>query len=272
MATVKQSVLAAIEAERDRLASLKRSRAIVEGSRIALCVAVPRMAAGLDAAEHQREAMVTAGRRVTAEFVRWREVVICVGVLLAISAVAFIFPSPRNGRPAFDVGEGALWVGLFAIAAVALLASQESYRPRSYFLGVQTRGDARRVYLFFAVLWLVAAVYMLVFWSDVPSGAVLPYVGLVLLIAAIVGMTVLWWRARSSDRTTAPAETATAVDPVDEWWQGVALRLSSREQSQAENSYTAALEALEAVGITRPADTRRLKRRNPALVWAGDSG
>jgi hypothetical protein len=198
--------------------------------------------------------------------------VILLGLLLAMIAPALVFPSPRTGRPALDIGEGALWVGLVAMMSIVLLASQESYRPRSKYLGVQTRGDARRVYLTLAIVWLVVLVYMIASWEDALSAGILPYIGVVLFVLALAGMITLWLRARRTDRTTAPSPTAIAVDPVDDWWAGAASRLSGREVALAEQSYAATLEALERLGITRPADTRRLRRRNPVLVWAGDSG
>lgn len=272
MATMKESVFAELEANREHLASLRRSRAIVEGARMALCVAVPRMAVGLSAAQQRRDELQQAGRPTGATFERGREAAILVGLLLAAVAPALVFPSPRTGRPALDVGEGALWVGVVAMASIALLASQEPYRPRSKYLGVQTRGDARRVYLTFAIIWLVVLVYMLVSWEDALSDGITPYVGIVLFVLALAGMVTLWLRARQTDRTSAPSASAIAVDPVDDWWADAASRLSGREANLGEQSYAAALDAMESLGITRPADTRRLQRRSPALVWSGDSG
>ncbi len=272
MSQLKQAVFAELDARRDTLSALRRPRAIVEASRLALCVAVPRMGVGLAAAQQQRDEHRAAGRPTAAMFDRRREAIILVGLLLAAIAAALVFPSPRTGRPALDVGEGAIWLGVVAAASVVLLASQEAYRPRSKYLGVQTRGDARRVYLTLAIIWLVVLVYVLASWSEVPLGEVLPYIGVGLFVLSLGGMVVLWLRARRTDRTTPPAATAIATDPVDEWWASAPLRMSDREAVLAKQSYAAALEAMERLGVTRPADTRRLRRRSPALVWAGDSG
>ncbi|MCC2033602.1 hypothetical protein [Microbacterium allomyrinae] len=269
---MKESVFAELEANRGTLASLRRSRAIVEGSRLALCVAVPRMAVGLSAAEHRRDELRAADGPTGAAFESGREAAILVGLLFAIIAPALVFPSPRTGRPALDVGQGALWVGLVAIVGIALLASQESYRPRSKYLGVQTRGDARRVYLTLAIIWLIVLVYMIASWEDALSDGILPYIGVALFALALGGMIVLWLRARRTDRTSAPSATAIATDPVDDWWANAASRMSGREATLAEQSYAAALDGMERLAITRPADTRRLQRRSPVLVWAGDSG
>ena len=124
MSQLKQAVFAELDARRDTLSALRRPRAIVEASRLALCVAVPRMGVGLAAAQQQRDEHRAAGRPTAAMFDRRREAIILVGLLLAAIAAALVFPSPRTGRPALDVGEGAIWLGVVAAASVVLLASQ----------------------------------------------------------------------------------------------------------------------------------------------------
>ena len=259
-----------------RSAALERMKplgAVVDASRGAFVVAVPRLRGELDRAEAHRSEMPQRGADPVP---RWREVVLIVAFVLGIVAVSFILPSPRNGRVAVDVDAGALWVGLFAAVSVAGLVSQERARPRSKYFGARG-GNGFRMYLFLAVLWAVALVFIVISWDEVDEYEPLgPIVGACLLAASILGVIALAVYARRADRAVLASPefvqaTEPVVDPVEQWWAAVAMKLSPAERGAADKSYDVVLTVLEEKRIIRPQDARRLRRKKPPVVWAGDA-
>jgi len=256
------------------LERMKPLGAVVDASRGAFVVAVPRLKGELDRAEGARAALPQL--KDAGGLPRWREVVLVVAFLVGVVAVSFILPSPRNGRVAIDVDAGALWVGVLAVVSLVGLVSQERTRPRSKYFGSRTR-NGFRMYLFLAVLWAVALAFIVINWDEVddyePWG---PIAGVCLLAAAILGAIALAVYARRADRDALGSPefihaTEPVVDPVEQWWAGVALKLSPAERGSADKSYDVVLTVLEEKRIIRPQDARRLRRKKPPVVWAGDA-
>ena len=61
------------------------------------------------------------------------------------------------------------------------------------------------------------------------------------------------------------------LDPVDDWWATMALALSPAERGAGDTSYRIALEVLVEERVIRERDARRLRRKKPPVVWAGDA-
>ncbi|RKT35940.1 hypothetical protein DEU34_0446 [Microbacterium sp. AG1240] len=261
------------------LRSRKRLDAVVEASRAAVLVAVPRLRGEHDNVVRRADATPARPSRPT-----WgiRDTVTVVALLLGLLAAGLVLPSPRNGRPALGVDTAALWVGLCAVAAFAIFVALERGRRDTLLLGAHTRG-AWRLYIVLAVVWAAVFVYMSLNWDDVDRfEPQLPIAGLVLLGLSVVGMAGLAVVARRRDRialldpaVAAKDEWGVSVgdgDPVDEWWASLPTKLAAAERSVADRSYGTTIDVLEREGIIRAGDARRLRRKNPSVVWRGDAG
>lgn len=267
---------------KDRIPDLRRRTrldAVVEASRAALLVAVPRLRGDYDSVVRRAGAAPARPSRPT-----WgvRDTVTVVALLLGLLVAGLVLPSPRNGRPALGVDAAALWVGLCAVAAFAIFVALERGRRDTLLLGAHTRG-AWRLFVVLAVVWAAVFVYMVLNGDDVdrfePQA---PIAGFVLLGLSVVGMAGLAIVARRRDRVALldPAVAAKDEwgvsagddDPIDEWWASLPTKLAPAERSVADRSYGTAIEVLEREGIIRGGDARRLRRKNPSVVWRGDAG
>lgn len=266
---------------KDRIPDLRRRTrldAVVEASRAALLVAVPRLRGDYDSVVRRAGAAPARPSRPT-----WgvRDTVTVVALLLGLLVAGLVLPSPRNGRPALGVDTAALWVGLCAVAAFAIFVALERGRRDTLLLGAHTRG-AWRLFVVLAVVWAAVFVYMVLNGDDVdrfePQA---PIAGFVLLGLSVVGMAGLAIVARRRDRVALldPAVAAkdewgvsAGDDPIDEWWASLPTKLAPAERSVADRSYGTAIEVLEREGIIRGGDARRLRRKNPSVVWRGDAG
>ncbi|WP_133241761.1 hypothetical protein [Microbacterium sp. Gd 4-13] len=267
---------------KDRIPDLRRRTrldAVVEASRAALLVAVPRLRGDYDSVVRRAGAAPARPSRPT-----WgvRDTVTVVALLLGLLVAGLVLPSPRNGRPALGVDAAALWVGLCAVAAFAIFVALERGRRDTLLLGAHTRG-AWRLFVVLAVVWAAVFVYMVLNGDDVdrfePQA---PIAGFVLLGLSVVGMAGLAIVARRRDRVALldPAVAAKdewgvsagGDDPIDEWWASLPTKLAPAERSVADRSYGTAIEVLEREGIIRGGDARRLRRKNPSVVWRGDAG
>lgn len=267
---------------KDRIPDLRRRTrldAVVEASRAALLVAVPRLRGDYDSVVRRASAAPARPSRPT-----WgvRDTVTVVALLLGLLVAGLVLPSPRNGRPALGVDTAALWVGLCAVAAFAIFVALERGRRDTLLLGAHTRG-AWRLFVVLAVVWAAVFVYMVLNGDDVdrfePQA---PIAGFVLLGLSVVGMAGLAIVARRRDRVALldPAVAAKDEwgvsagddDPIDEWWASLPTKLAPAERSVADRSYGTAIEVLEREGIIRGGDARRLRRKNPSVVWRGDAG
>ncbi|WP_203582275.1 hypothetical protein [Microbacterium hibisci] len=260
------------------LRSHKKLDAVVAASRAAVLVAVPRLRGEHDAVVARR-GPARPGRPSL-----WtpREVLALAALLTGFIAAALVLPSPRNGRPALGVDNAALWVGVLAAATLIVFALLEPGRRDSLLFGAHTR-NAPKMYIFLAVLWALVFAYMLANWDDVDRWEpALPTTGLVLLGASIVGIAVLAVVARRHDKAALAepdvaakddwGRSAKDADPVEEWWVALPAKLSPAERGAADRSYRAALDVLEREQLIRPADGKRLRRKNPPVVWRGDAG
>lgn len=279
MSDLTTDVGADLAARLPELRTRKRLDAVVEAARAALLVAVPRLRGEYDSLARRRGATTPVSSSPT-----WgtRDTVTVVALLLSLLAAGLVLPSPRNGRPALGVDNAALWVGLSAIAAFALFAALERGRRDTLLLGAHTRG-AWRLFLVVAVVWAGVFAYMLASWDDVDRfEPQLPTVGLVLLAVSVVGIAGLAVIARRRDRVALldPAVaakdewgvSAADADPVVEWWTALPTKLAPAERSVADRSYGTTIDVLEREGIIRAGDARRLRRKNPSVVWRGDAG
>lgn len=267
---------------KDRIPELRRRKrldAVVEASRAAFLVAVPRLRGEYDNVVRRSGETPARPSRAT-----WgmRDTVTVVALLLGLLVAGLVLPSPRNGRPALGVDTAALWVGLCAVAAFAIFAALERGRRDTLLLGAHTRG-AWRLYIVLAVVWAAVLVYMLASWDDVDRfEPQLPIAGVVLLGLSVAGMAALAVVARRRDHAALldPAVAAKDEwgvsagegDPADEWWASLPTRLAPAERSVADRSYGTTIDVLEREGIIRAGDARRLRRKNPSVVWRGDAG
>lgn len=267
---------------RTRLSDLRGHRrldAVVEAARTAVLVAVPRL-------RGVQESLVqnNRGDERGAPRARWgaRDTATVFALLLGLLAAGLVLPSPRNGRPALSVDDAALWVGLSAIASLAIFSLLERGRLTTFLLGAHTRGAAR-LYVAFGIVWTVIFAYVVGNWDQVnrfePERAM---GGLVLLGAAVAGIAALAVVARRRDRvaladplTAAKDEwgrSAADIDPLQEWWTALPRTLTPAERRAADRSYAVTIDVLEREGILRSRDARRLRRKNPSAVWRGDAG
>lgn len=246
--------------------------AVVTAARVAAAAAVPRLrgempAGGLDSPSRAPR--------------RWdgRDVVGVGALLTAMCAAALVLPSPRGGGPALTAEGGLLWTGLCAAVSALSFALLERRRVDMYTLGAQTR-TAPRLYVFFSVLWAIVLVWCVtqgaLRFPDWPQTS-----GAVLLVAALVTLVSLAVVARRRDRTArtdprvaakdAWGRTRDDVDPVTEWWTRFPDRLTAGEREVARGSFERTLEVLVGERIIRPGVARRLRRKGPRAVWAGDA-
>lgn len=259
------------------LRTRKKLDAVVEAARAAVVVAVPRLRSQYTAlserhgaASPQRPSLWSA-----------RSVITVSAFLLGVVAAGIALPSPRDGRPALGVDDASIWVGVLAAVTVLVSALLESGRRDCPMMGAHTR-NAPRLYLFLAILWTLVLAYMIGNWDDVNSfEPELPITGLVLLGCAIIGIAVLAVIARRHDRV-ALSDPAVAAkdewgviagdDSVGEWWAKLPSALSPVERGAANRSYAVTIDVLERERVIRPRDARRLRRKNPSVVWRGDAG
>jgi hypothetical protein len=273
MADLESTVRAEIDRRSTELAGVKRLDAVVEASRQALLAAVPRMTASLDSATANRAELPLrpAGPR------RGHTTLVVLVAIFGALVPAMVLPSPRNGRPALDVDQGAIWVGVWAVAAFVCSVVISRDQLASKYLNPRGRGS--RLFIAFAVIWALTLVYILFNWDDVDRyEPLVPIIGMVMLVLSIVGVLVLWVRARRVEREywagvadAGGVDPAVWVDPVAEWWANVARQLSPAERGAGDKSYELTLTVLEERGIIRAQDARRLRRKNPPVVWAGDA-
>lgn len=279
MSDLTTDVAAELTARIPELRSRKRLDAVVDASRAALLVTVPRLRG-----EHDRVLRRSAESPTRSSRPTWgmRDTVTVVALLLGLLVAGLVLPSPRNGRPALGVDTAALWVGLSAIAAFAIFAALERGRRDTLLLGAHTRG-AWRLFVVLAVVWAVVFAYVALNWDDVDRfEPQLPIAGLVLLGLSVVGMVGLAVVARRRDRAALldPAVAAKDEwgvsagdgDPVDEWWAALPTKLAPAERAAADRSYATTIDVLEREDIIRAGDARRLRRKNPSVVWRGDAG
>lgn len=258
---------------RDRLGALrrvKRADAVVEAARAAVLAVVPRLRAGLESATRRRAELPPREPTVS----RTHDVMTVTAILLGILSPAMVLPS-RNGDGAFDVGDGAIWAGGFAAASLIWLVIVDSDRVNSKYLGARS-GNARRLYVFFAILWAFVFVSMIVQWDETNRyEQEVPIFALVLLAVSSLGALVLAWRSRRADRAHLAAhgeeDEPDRLDPVDDWWATMARTLSPAERGAGDTSYRIALEVLVEERVIRERDARRLRRKKPPVVWAGDA-
>jgi hypothetical protein len=262
-----------------KLRSQPRLDAVVEASRAAVLVSVPRLRS-----VHARLTRNSTGDGRGASRARWaaRDTATVFALLLGLLAAGLVLPSPRNGRPALGVDEAAMWVGLSAIASASIFWLLERGRLTSFLLGAHTRGAAR-LYVVFGVVWTVVLAYLMGNWDEVdryePARATL---GIVLLSAAVVGIAALAVVARRRDRVALPDPVTAAkdewghseadADPLRKWWAALPSKLTPAERRAADRSYGTTIDVLERERVLRARDARRLRRKNPAAVWRGDAG
>ncbi|MBD3943963.1 hypothetical protein IF188_19915 [Microbacterium sp. NEAU-LLC] len=246
------------------------TEAVVSASRRALLVAVPRLQDELDAAT-AAQAGLSLPVAPTRPPGRAHNVLVIVALLLGMLAPAMVLPA-RNGT-AFDVGDGAIWMGGWALASVICFALAARDQLRSKYLNPRVNGS--RAFILFAAIWAVTLVYAVTHWGDVDRyEPLVPIIGTVLLAASTIGMVVLWTHARQVERDyqaqeSARAESGEPRDPLKKWWSNVAGRLTPGERGAADRSYRFALAALVDDRIIVAGDAQRLKRRKPPSVWAG---
>lgn len=273
MPDLESAVRAEIDRRSGELAGQKRLVAVVDAARQALLVTVPRLQPGLAAATERqaqlppRPADTSRGHTTLAVF----------ALLFGAFAPAMVLPSPRTGRTVIDIDQGAIWTGIWAVASLVCFTLLARRQLTSKYLNPRVKGS--RIFLVFAVIWIVTLVYIFFNWDEVDMWEpFLPILGTVMLVLAIIGMFVLWVRARRVEKRywaelaeSGGPDPAAIGDPVAEWWGGVASQLTPAERTAGDQSYSVALRALEERGIIRARDAARLRRKNPPVVWAGDA-
>ncbi|GAA5202977.1 hypothetical protein [Microbacterium jejuense] len=248
------------------------SDAVVAASRRALLVAVPRLRPELDAATAAQAELPGAGDRPRRPR-RGHSTLVVLALLFGAFAPAMVLPSPRNGRSAFDVGDGAIWMGVWAAASLICFALAARDQLRSKYLNPRVKGA--RIFIFYAVVWAATLVFTVFHWDDVDRyEPLVPIIGAVILGASIIGIVVLWTHARQVERDhwaqeAVRATSGTPKDPVKKWWSNVSRRLTPGERGDGDRSYRFALAALVDDRIISTTDAQRLKRKQPPTVWAG---
>ncbi|MFD4959690.1 hypothetical protein [Microbacterium sp. NPDC058389] len=273
MPDLESTVRAEIDRRSPELTKAKRLDAVVDASRQALLAVVPRLQPGLAAATARQAELPPR----PADTSRGHVTLVVFALLFGAFAPAMVLPSPRNGRPVIDVDQGALWVGIWAVASLVCFALLSRRQLTSKYLNPRVKGS--RIFIVFAVIWIVTLVYILFNWDEVDMWEpFLPILGTVMLVLSIVGMIVLWVRAKGVEKrywaevaAAGGVDPAAEGDPVAEWWAGVAAQLTPAERGAGDTSYGVTLRALEERGIIRAQDAARLRRKNPPVVWAGDA-
>ncbi|GEM_PF-5820843 len=273
MPDLESTVRAEIDRRSSELTKAKRLDAVVEASRQSLLAVVPRLEPGLAAATAKRAELPPR----PADTSRGHVTLVVFAMLFGLFAPAMVLPSPRNGRPAIDVDQGALWVGIWAVASLVCFAVLSRRQLTSKYLNPRVKGS--RIFIVFAVIWILTLVYILFNWDEVDMWEpFLPILGTVLLVLSIIGIIVLWVRAKGVEKrywaevaAAGGVDQAAAGDPVAEWWADVPRQLTPAERNDGDNSYGITLRVLEEQGIIRAQDAARLRRKNPPVVWAGDA-
>ena len=272
MADLETTVRAELDRRSADLAGRKRLDAVVDASRQALLAAVPRLQPALEVAT-ARQAELPPRAPVTS---RGHTTLMVFALIFGALVPAMVFPSPRADT-VLGVDQAAIWVGIWAAAGLICFALLARRQLTSKYL--HPRGHGSRIFLVFAIIWLLTLAFMLSNWDEVDMWEpLLPVLGTVMLVISILGMVVLWVRARRVEkqyRTDVAAaggvDPAAVGEPVAEWWAGVAGQLSAEERAAGDASYRVTLRLLEERGIIRAQDGARLRRKSPPVVWAGDA-
>lgn len=200
-------------------------------------------------------------------------------IVVAALSIALIAPSPRNGHIVLTLQEGALASGVIALVAALMFRWLEPLRASGDLWGSHAPAA---IHLVFAVLWIALVASALVFrLREIdPSAALVPVVGLVLLVACAVSEAVLWRRGRRTDiagaqagtsRVTrgliADADAAAVFDALDGWWADAGRAAEASDPTGLAEARRSVLAQLRDTGLIDPGDERRAAASSTPPPW-----
>lgn len=193
-------------------------------------------------------------------------------LVLAALAVGLIAVSPRTGGTFLALEQGAVLAGVLALVSIGGLAWLEPLRADGSLWGSHAPAA---FFLVLAAVWLLFAASVPLFRADeIDAHEPAPVViGLVMFALAGIAAIVLWWRARTSDRTRSQtgvahttrdvaggADADEVLTALDAWWAQAGPAAVARDAAGLERVHDAVLAHLRATMLITDRDARSARR------------